>query len=128
MGICLAPTVQRRAGETGVFADGRRERRPEGRGEKGMVGCSPEKSGGEMGTDACAVVAGGDQRQADGGDGGNGALRHDELIPGIDAGGEGWWRGRQPAAKTSMIAMRQPQCGQGWSRSCGRIVSWQVLV
>jgi len=95
---------------------------------EGMVGCSPEKSGGEMGTEACAVVAGADQRQADGGDGGNGALRHDELIAIISAVVEGRWRGRQPAAKTSMIAMRQPQCGQGWSRCWGRLVSWQVPV
>jgi hypothetical protein len=53
--------------------------------------------------------------------------RHDELISIIGAGAEGRWRGRQPASKTSMITMRQAQCGQGWSKF-GRIVSSQVGV
>src|SRR5262249_60904908 len=43
----------------------------------------------------------------------------------IGAGAEGRWRGGQPASKTSMITMRQAQCGQGWSRF-GRTVSSQV--
>ena len=73
---------------------------------------SAGKSGGKTGKRACAVVAGREQRQGeDDGDRGNGAQRHDELIPIVDAGAEGRWRGRQPRSKVSMITMRQAQCG-----------------
>ena len=42
---------------------------------------------------------------------------HDVLIGMKIAGAEGRWRGRCPGSKVSMITMREPQWGQGWSNS-----------
>jgi hypothetical protein len=46
----------------------------------------------------------------------------------VDTGAEGRWRGRRPGSNVSMITMRDPQCGQGWSSFSEGVVSWPSSV
>lgn len=54
---------------------------------------------------------------------GDGAWRHEVLILMMSARAEGRWRGPRAASKVSMITMRLPQCGQGWTWVSGPVVS-----
>src|SRR5215510_13617653 len=71
------------------------------------------------------IVAGRCQRrrQQDG-DRDGGAQGHDVLM--LTVGTEGGWRGQQPGSNVSMITMREPQWGQGWSSSSESVASSQV--